>query len=442
MKYKNKLFIIGLLLLVLLSVSIVSAEVNVTETIQIDNGECCDDLSNAENESLILNYENDDNELRIGVNSSGDDNLGQLGHFIEEKWTKHDFGYSVKIYSTGNINTNYKSNEKFYVKYINASSGNPLVNYPVTIYFDDESQFVGDQFDGYTNSEGIFQVSLSKLFPGNFVVKTDILLDSVNELGCFNDNCARVIIKKLPSKLSAKTKKGFTSYSTLKVVIKDNKGNNINEGSVKFTINGKSYKVNVKKGVATKSVKLPKIKTYVYKATFTSEHYATKSIKSKIVVKKAPTLTIKIGKYSCKISYADYIKIKKAEKAGRFIKKYDTGKTIKYKVYADKKITKTKKKLYSYGTYTTYYIPNSNALKAPPGYKYAGKQFTIENGIEKVYMVYKKTSYKKVLVKTPKTKVYIYIESTPWGTSANLYHLKSVYDGEYIYYSGNYKSIF
>ena len=79
---------------------------------------------------------------------------------------------------------------------------------------------------------------------------------------------------------------------------------------------------------------------------------------------------------------------------------------------------------------------------APSGYMYTGKLFTVENGIEKVYMVYKKIFYKKVLVKTPKTKVYIYIESTPWRTSASLYHLKYVYDGEYAYYSGNYKSVF
>ena len=160
-------------------------------------------------------------------------------------------------------------------------------------------------------------------------------------------------------------------------------------------------------------------------------------------VKKIPIFTIKIGKYSVKINYNDYKKIKKAKSTGHFIKKYDTGKTINYKVYADKKITKTKKKLYSYGTYTTYYIPNSDALIAPPGYKYTGKQFTVENGIEKVYMVYKKTTYKKVLVKTPKTKVYISIEATPWhGAIAKLYHLEEVYNGSYSYYLGNQKSVF
>ena len=254
---------------------------------------------------------------------------------------------------------------------------------------------------------------------------------------------SKLVVKQSRAKISLNKVSCISGdYFTLKAIVKNSAGKKLDDGFVKFSINGKKYKIYAYNGVATKKLKLSKIKTYTYKAVFSSKYYKSKVYTSKVVIKKQPVFKIKIGKYSIKVSYKDYKKIKKAKSNGRFIKKYDTGKTINYKVYTDEKITKTKKKLYSYGTYTTYYIPNSDALIAPPGYYYAGKQFTVENGIEKVYMVYKKTSYKKVLVKTPKTKVYIYIESTPWGTSANLYHLKSVYEGEYIYYSGNYKSIF
>ena len=262
----------------------------------------------------------------------------------------------------------------------------------------------------------------------------------------YNSKTAKssIITKKEKIKISAISSSNIKNeQSILKAIVKNVKGNLINEGTVKFTIDGKNYNAKVHNGVAQKKIKLSEIKTYNYKAKFISNSYVPKTSTSKVIVKKIPTFTIKIGKYGVKISYNDYKKIKKAETSGRFIKKYDTGKTINYKIYADKKITKTKKKLYSYGTYTTYYIPNPDALKAPSGYKYAGKQFTVENGIEKVYMIYKKTTYKKVLVKTPKTKVYISIEATPWhGAIAKLYHLKTVYDGSYTYYLGNQKSIF
>lgn len=43
-------------------------------------------------------------------------------------------------------------------------------------------------------------------------------------------------------------------------------------------------------------------------------------------------------------------------------------------------------------------------------------------------MVYKKTSYKKILTKTPQTKVYITIDSNKWwGTTAQLYHKEFAY---------------
>lgn len=255
---------------------------------------------------------------------------------------------------------------------------------------------------------------------------------------------SKLVVKQSLAKISLNKVTCISGdYFRLKAIVKNSAGKKFDEGSVKFSINGKTYKINVYNGVATKKLKLSKVKTYTYKATFSSKYYKSKVGTSKVVIKKQPVYTVKIGKYSIKVSYKDYKKIKKAQNTGRFNKKYDTGKTINYKVYTDKKITKTKKKLYSYGTYTTYYIPNPDALIAPSGYMYTGKLFTVEDGIEKVYMIYKKTFYKKVLVKTPRAKVYITIEATPWhGAIAKLYHLKEVYDGSYYYYLGNQKSVF
>lgn len=77
--------------------------------------------------------------------------------------------------------------------------------------------------------------------------------------------------------------KGFKV--TVKAVVKS-QGKNINEGTVKFKISGKTYEVAVKDGVATKTLKFKKAKNYKVTATFTSDNYLTKTVKEKETVKK------------------------------------------------------------------------------------------------------------------------------------------------------------
>lgn len=182
-----------------------------------------------------------------------------------------------------------------------------------------------------------------------------------------------------------------------------------------------------------------------------NEHYyninTIEVIITHVIFTKQAIFTIKIGKYSVKISYKEYKKIKKAQETGYLVKTYDTGKTVNYKIYKDVKQVSTKKKLYSYGTYTNYYKNNPDAMVAPYGYEFAGKEFKTENGIEKVYMVYKKTTYKKVLVKTSKTKVYIMVASDYEGSFARIYYKVSEYTDKYgnfetKEYTGPYKKIF
>ena len=243
---------------------------------------------------------------------------------------------------------------------------------------------------------------------------------------------SKLVVKQSQAKISLNKITCISGdYFTLKAIVKNSAGKKLDEGSVKFSINGKTYNVNVKNGVATKKLKLSAVKTYTYKATFSSKYYKSKVVTSKAIIKKQPVYTVKIGKYSIKISYKDYKKIKMAKNEGYFTKQYYTGKTIAYKVYKDKKFTLTKKKLYSYGTYTTYFINNPDAMVAPYGYYFAGKEFKTVNGIEKVYMVYKKSYYKKVLVSYKQAKVYIIVDSSSWGTHAQLFHKEYVYYDKY-----------
>lgn len=125
-------------------------------------------------------------------------------------------------------------------------------------------------------------------------------------------------------------------YFKLKATVKDTSGHKIKEGTVKFSINGKTYNVNVKNGIATKKIKLRKAKTYKYKATFSSKNFKTKTVSSKVIVKKAKKYyKFKYGKLVGKIPYKKYAKILKAYNEGKY--KEITVKTGKYNTYKEPK---------------------------------------------------------------------------------------------------------
>ena len=99
-----------------------------------------------------------------------------------------------------------------------------------------------------------------------------------------------VKISKSPVKIAAKKYYSNTKqYTTLKATVKDSDGEKIDEGTVKFKVSGKTYNVKVKNGVASKKIKLKNAKTYTYSATYIeNRHY-----------KKSKTATSKLHVYSC-----------------------------------------------------------------------------------------------------------------------------------------------
>ena len=81
-----------------------------------------------------------------------------------------------------------------------------------------------------------------------------------------------------------------TEYKCFKIKLKakvTSGGKNVNQGKVTFKINGKTYTAAVKNGIATKKVKLGKVKTYKYIAKFKGANYKdSKMVKAKAVMKK------------------------------------------------------------------------------------------------------------------------------------------------------------
>lgn len=96
-----------------------------------------------------------------------------------------------------------------------------------------------------------------------------------------------VVINKAPVTVKAYKATEYQNYKiTLKATVQSN-GRNVNEGTVTFKINGKSYKVNVKNGVATKKIKFTKAKTYKYTAKFNGANFQdSKAASANAVVKK------------------------------------------------------------------------------------------------------------------------------------------------------------
>lgn len=123
-----------------------------------------------------------------------------------------------------------------------------------------------------------------------------------------------------------------SNYAFMKATVKDSHNQKIDGGTVKFKVNGKTYSVKVNNGVAIKKIKL-RAKTYTYKATFTSKNYLTKTVSSKLYIKKTKsyyTLKIRNSKiqktFKVSLPYKKYVKLLTAKNNGRFgYAEIDTG---------------------------------------------------------------------------------------------------------------------
>ena len=76
-----------------------------------------------------------------------------------------------------------------------------------------------------------------------------------------NSNCIIKILCSHESKIKVKSITGRAGKKVkLTATVKDGLGNKIKKGTIKFKINGKTYKAKVKNGKATKKIKIPKAK--------------------------------------------------------------------------------------------------------------------------------------------------------------------------------------
>lgn len=179
------------------------------------------------------------------------------GKELDFGWKGYFQGY-LKIYKGKSLYTSMDLNSSGYIgDYITYKSAS-------------------DSYDFFTDfmPVGTYDVKIIDL-EGNIVVQSTIK------------------ITKTPTsiKVPSITVKPEKKVTVTAVVYEKSGGYEHWEGKVTFKINGKTYNVKIKEGVAKLKIKLPsKLKTYTCKATFLGDNNAKSSSKTfKITVKKATT---------------------------------------------------------------------------------------------------------------------------------------------------------
>lgn len=260
MNRRNKLFIFGLILLVLFTVSAASASENVTDVVSDDDLTVVKVDDKLSDSSYDLNEEDDE------------------WYDIDEDWSK--IGASVNNYKK-----NYNYGDSVEIKITNG--GEPLKNEEIDVELERNEEIV--PFWGTTNSKGIFKFKLEDMPLGNYKIHVFI-----EDTDFYMDNTLK--INKYDVKISALNCKGTTDSSILKAIVKDKNGKRVDFGSVRFKIDGNIYGAKVINGVAKKKIKLVNAKTYNYKV-YPYSPLVGKTSSSKIVVKQSVAkVTTKNGK--------------------------------------------------------------------------------------------------------------------------------------------------
>ena len=189
------------------------------------------------------------------------------------------------IITASDYTSNYKSGAATTIKITDKDTGLPLkyvegkieISNGKTLYFFTDSK---GQFNWVPSlNAGTYKATYS-LSP-NF---NHISVASVTRNIVINKSPVTVKATKVSAYIGCKVK--------LKATVKS-QGKNVNEGKVTFKINGKTYAVNVKNGVATKIVKLPKAKKYAYTAKFNGGNFQNVKAASSVAIIK-PKIATKI----------------------------------------------------------------------------------------------------------------------------------------------------
>lgn len=269
------------------------------------------------------------------------------------------------IISAENYNAYYNSGVQYSIKVTESDTGYALPGVSIKIVFSNSkntyTRYYTSGSDGYIK------------FDPKIPVGTYTVTISSNNAHVFADSIVKsATVKKSTVSMSLAKASSYQGCKlTLKATVKS-QGKNVNEGTVKFRINGKTYSVAVKNGVATKTIKLKKAKTYKYTATYVGDNFDTKKVSGKAKVNKRYATKIVIKNQKGYLNSKKTITVKVKTKSGKKVKdgyiyvgssdtysKVKNGKAKLYVTFSGN----YKKGKYSYSSGFTFYFKKSVSTK-------------------------------------------------------------------------------
>ena len=212
----------------------------------------------------VLSLESADDNIIKEKESTQDSTITQtndntLGNSTGENTTTEG------VITASDLKTEYHSGKTIKVTVTDKTTGKGIATTLKVQYV--QNGKIAKEASYKTDSNGVAQIT-TELPVGKYVFKIshDDTKDNVTAAAV-----SKVLsIVKTTTKVTAKKASAYKGYKvTLKAVLSKTKdGKKVNEGKVKFKINGKTYTVKVKNGAATKKIKLTKVKTYKYTAQF------------------------------------------------------------------------------------------------------------------------------------------------------------------------------
>ena len=215
------------------------------------------------------------------------------------------------VITASNYNSNYNSGAKTTIRLTDKATGTGIKGTIKAAFSNGVVKYYTTDKNGYASfvppvGAGTFSVTFS---PSNGNLKADSVKRTLT-------------VKKSGVSVKAKKVSEYKGYKvTLKATVKSN-GKNVNEGKVVFKIRGKKYYANVKNGVATKKVKLYKVKKYFYSATYlgTNNLYKSKKSVAKATLKKSYKVKIYAPNPSVYVGQKKYCTIKIRTTDGKKVK--------------------------------------------------------------------------------------------------------------------------
>lgn len=307
---KRNLFLFSILLVLLISLSVVSAEDtnladsidNLANTAQTND---CQEISSDENSLILTDASYMSKNLEAGIDSEDQLTSSQDNAEILSQSTDSIDDADLKI-SNNQMNNLSGSGDSYYDVYVDSVS--QKYNYGKYLYLGWKGYFSG-YFKVYDSDwDCVYSEYVSGYDKDLYWSLKGLDVDTYTAALVSSDNYwikyGTIKITKSSSKVSVKKVKTKKGYIYFYAYVKDAyNGGYYNGGKVKFRINGKNYYRALKNGVAVLKFKVPKKKKkYKAKATFLGGHNVYSSSKTfKFTVKKH-----KYYKYKLKTKYKTF----------------------------------------------------------------------------------------------------------------------------------------